>query len=180
MKIMTAEGYRDGRTYRVRFVGLELLADTEFQGDAIIPKYKAYFEGEHGRLSHLYSIGMSTVGVNEATGEITRAPVLRPSMGLARLLTAIGADWDDVMRDPKKGGLDIQIIDAKQRRAYGDDWKLLPRLKDTGAEGFDPVMADVKVGGESLLGREVIVLVAFNKKSGLPGIGELLADPDAS
>lgn len=168
MLIRTAEGYRDGKTYRLRFTALELLADKEFAGEGVIPKYKVFVEGEHGRMNRLYSINLTET----EPGKLE--PILRPNMGFARFIQALGASWDDVMA----GKLAITILDAKQRKAYGDDWKHYPRLKDSGQQGFAPLWADITLNGESLLGKEVIVTAEVEGKSGIVSIGQIVAIPE--
>jgi hypothetical protein len=164
MKIKTADGYQDGKAFRVTLSHVEQYADTLYQSDELAVKVKLVFTGKHGALNRIYTIPM-----------VEGSPVLRPNMGLARALAALGHTWDAV-----KVGLELTPISKAHRTAYGGaaDWVLMPSLKDSGQAGFVPVRVDLTIGGASVLGSEVIATVVLTK-DGLARIDDLTPLPEA-
>lgn len=142
MKIKAADGYQHGKSYRVALSGAYQYADTAYQSDERVPKIKLEWSGPHGALTQTFTVPMHD-----------GAPTLRPAHGLARAILAHGVAWDAV-----KAGLEFVPIRERDRAAY-DSWEKFPPFSAHKQEGFQPIAVDVEVGGRSLIGSEVIVLV---------------------
>lgn len=160
MKVHVADGYQHGKSYRVTLTGAYQYCDTAYKSDDRQPKIKLEWSGPHGVLSETYSVPVTEVG-----------PTLRPSLGLARALTAHGVTWDEV-----KTGLEFIPIHDRDRAAY-DDWTKFPPFSAHKTEGFVPVAVDVVVGGLSLIGSPVIALVELTAE-GLAKIETITPVPD--
>ena len=160
MKVRTADGYQDGKAYRVRLSHAEQYADTAYQSTDLVMKVKLVWEGKHGLLSKLFTVPI-------ADGQ----PVLRPNLGLSRALMAHGFTWDEI-----SAGLDISPVSKAHRTAYAS-WESFPSIMDHKTPGFQPVRVLVKVDDIPLTGAELIAQVEVNK-DGLAQVALLSPLPD--
>lgn len=160
MKVRTADGYQDGKAYRVRLIAAEQYADTAYQSTDLVVKVKLVWEGKHGQLSKLFSVPV-----------VDDQPTIRPNLGLSRALMAHGVSWEEV-----SAGLELRPMSKAHRSAYVN-WFDFPSLKDHKAADFQPVRVDVLIGGESLIGGDIIAQVELTK-DGLAQVAALSPLPD--
>lgn len=146
MKVTIGEGYEDGKAYRVTLTEIRQYADEKYQSTEIVPKLVLVWEGENGQLSRPYTLPV-------VDGE----PVLRPNLGISKALLAHGVRWDDVQK-----GVEI-IPQSKQDQKRYRDWHDFPGFAAHKVEGFEPVLVDVLVNGENIIGLQASVTVELTK-----------------